>query len=227
MTAMPQMVALFNGVGGGAVALIAWVEYRNHFGGDFALKVGDPVAVCGDRRLDLVLGLEHRVRQAPGDPPRPPDQAPRAGVHQSRAAADRGRIGGRARRRHPLAGPVHPRDPRHGRRPRQHGRAADRRRRHAGRDLAAERVHRSVGGRDRYRARQHGDDRRRDDRRRLGLDPHQPDGQGDEPIGAGDRRRRLRRRRRRAGRRCGRGWHGPLDHAPRTSRSSSRTRARS
>jgi H+-translocating NAD(P) transhydrogenase subunit beta len=26
---MPQMVALFNGVGGGAVALIAWVEFRN------------------------------------------------------------------------------------------------------------------------------------------------------------------------------------------------------
>src|SRR5579884_1620475 len=32
MTAMPQMVAIFNGVGGGAVALIAWVEYRHHFG---------------------------------------------------------------------------------------------------------------------------------------------------------------------------------------------------
>jgi H+-translocating NAD(P) transhydrogenase subunit beta len=32
MTAMPQMVALFNGVGGGAVALIAWVEFR-HSGG--------------------------------------------------------------------------------------------------------------------------------------------------------------------------------------------------
>jgi H+-translocating NAD(P) transhydrogenase subunit beta len=30
MTAMPQMVALFNGVGGGAVALIAWVEFRNY-----------------------------------------------------------------------------------------------------------------------------------------------------------------------------------------------------
>src|SRR6188508_363104 len=28
MTAMPQMVALFNGVGGGAVALISIVEYR-------------------------------------------------------------------------------------------------------------------------------------------------------------------------------------------------------
>jgi len=29
MTAMPQMVALFNGVGGGAVALVAWAEFRN------------------------------------------------------------------------------------------------------------------------------------------------------------------------------------------------------
>jgi NAD(P) transhydrogenase subunit beta len=38
MTAMPQMVAIFNGVGGGAVALIAWVEYRHHFGGDWAFK---------------------------------------------------------------------------------------------------------------------------------------------------------------------------------------------
>src|SRR5579884_4169408 len=38
MTAMPQMVAIFNGVGGGAVALIAWVEYRHHFGGHFAFK---------------------------------------------------------------------------------------------------------------------------------------------------------------------------------------------
>ena len=30
MTAMPQMVALFNGVGGGAVAIISWVEFRSH-----------------------------------------------------------------------------------------------------------------------------------------------------------------------------------------------------
>ncbi len=42
MTAMPQMVALFNGVGGGAVAIIAWIEYRHHFGGDWALKVEIP-----------------------------------------------------------------------------------------------------------------------------------------------------------------------------------------
>jgi NAD(P) transhydrogenase subunit beta len=34
MTAMPQMVALFNGVGGGAVALIAWAEYRRRFPAD-------------------------------------------------------------------------------------------------------------------------------------------------------------------------------------------------
>ena len=32
MTAMPQMVALFNGVGGGAVALTAWVEFRESGG---------------------------------------------------------------------------------------------------------------------------------------------------------------------------------------------------
>jgi NAD(P) transhydrogenase subunit beta len=32
MTQMPQMVALFNGVGGGAVALIAWVEFRQSGG---------------------------------------------------------------------------------------------------------------------------------------------------------------------------------------------------
>ena len=29
MTQMPQMVALYNGVGGGAVALIAWSEFRH------------------------------------------------------------------------------------------------------------------------------------------------------------------------------------------------------
>src|SRR5579884_58129 len=38
MTAMPQMVAIFNGVGGGAVWLIAWVEYRHRFGGHYPLR---------------------------------------------------------------------------------------------------------------------------------------------------------------------------------------------
>ncbi len=40
MTAMPQMVALYNGVGGGAVALIAWSELRHgiSLGGDIPLE---------------------------------------------------------------------------------------------------------------------------------------------------------------------------------------------
>jgi H+-translocating NAD(P) transhydrogenase subunit beta len=42
MTAMPQMVALFNGVGGGAVALISWVEFRHQGStyGSHTLEVG-------------------------------------------------------------------------------------------------------------------------------------------------------------------------------------------
>jgi proton-translocating NAD(P)+ transhydrogenase subunit beta len=45
MTAMPQMVALFNGVGGGAVALISWAEYREalHFGGNPELETLIPI----------------------------------------------------------------------------------------------------------------------------------------------------------------------------------------
>ncbi|HEU0023178.1 MAG TPA: NAD(P)(+) transhydrogenase (Re/Si-specific) subunit beta, partial [Thermoleophilaceae bacterium] len=42
MTAMPQMVALFNGVGGGAVALIAWAEFRES-GGDLPTDVAIPL----------------------------------------------------------------------------------------------------------------------------------------------------------------------------------------
>jgi len=38
MTAMPQMVALFNGVGGGAVFLIAWAEFRRTGG-----YLGEPI----------------------------------------------------------------------------------------------------------------------------------------------------------------------------------------
>ena len=59
MTAMPQMVALFNGVGGGAVAIIAWVEFRWYgssygavtvkstgFGNGFAYHGGVPTYVA-------------------------------------------------------------------------------------------------------------------------------------------------------------------------------------
>jgi H+-translocating NAD(P) transhydrogenase subunit beta len=41
MTEMPQMVALYNGVGGGAVALIAWSEFRHETG--FELETFIPI----------------------------------------------------------------------------------------------------------------------------------------------------------------------------------------
>jgi proton-translocating NAD(P)+ transhydrogenase subunit beta len=45
MTQMPQMVALYNGVGGGAAALISWAEFRHRLdlGGDIPLDVLIPV----------------------------------------------------------------------------------------------------------------------------------------------------------------------------------------
>ncbi|EIE98045.1 NAD(P)(+) transhydrogenase (Re/Si-specific) subunit beta [Saccharomonospora glauca] len=51
MTAMPQMVALFNGVGGGAVALIAWVEFR-----DTAGYVGLPLYVAVASLFAALIG---------------------------------------------------------------------------------------------------------------------------------------------------------------------------
>jgi len=52
MTAMPQMVALYNGAGGGAVALIATVEFYAKSGGAFAL---DPV-VAVSLALSAIIG---------------------------------------------------------------------------------------------------------------------------------------------------------------------------
>ena len=205
MTAMPQMVALFNGVGGGAVFLISWAEFRLTDGFTGAADVHrDLLAVRGDRRLGLLLGLEHRVRQAPGNHPRPADHARRRRSRSSTCVLLR-------RSRSPPASTIAAGD--HSEAlfigmllvrgaARQRRRAADRRRRHAGRDLAAERLHRPLGGGDRDRAEQPRADRRGHDRRRLRLDPHEPDGGRDEPLDPGDRRRRLRRRRRGRGRRA-------------------------
>ena len=49
MTEMPQMVALYNGVGGGAVALIAWSEIRHgiHLGGAMPLQELIPTLFAG------------------------------------------------------------------------------------------------------------------------------------------------------------------------------------
>ncbi|MHA6617555.1 NAD(P)(+) transhydrogenase (Re/Si-specific) subunit beta [Pseudonocardia sp. DLS-67] len=51
MTAMPQMVALFNGVGGGAVALIAWSEFRSTEG--FS---GEPTHVVVASMFAAIIG---------------------------------------------------------------------------------------------------------------------------------------------------------------------------
>jgi NAD(P) transhydrogenase subunit beta len=51
MTAMPQMVALFNGVGGGAVALIAWVEFNSTAG-----FIGEPEYVMVASLFGAIVG---------------------------------------------------------------------------------------------------------------------------------------------------------------------------
>ena len=45
MTQMPQMVALYNGVGGGAAALISWAEFRHRLelGGEIPLDIMIPI----------------------------------------------------------------------------------------------------------------------------------------------------------------------------------------
>jgi proton-translocating NAD(P)+ transhydrogenase subunit beta len=79
MTAMPQMVALFNGVGGGAVALIAWVEYRHQFGGSYALRVEIPslfAAIIGSISFwgsNIAFGKLQEI--LPGRPIKLPGQA--------------------------------------------------------------------------------------------------------------------------------------------------------
>jgi H+-translocating NAD(P) transhydrogenase subunit beta len=45
MTAMPQMVALFNGVGGGAAALVSWAEFHNRAPDPGSLKLDISIAI--------------------------------------------------------------------------------------------------------------------------------------------------------------------------------------
>ena len=80
MTAMPQMVALFNGVGGGAAALIALAELHRILPepGRPTIDIGVAIALSGADRRDLVLGLDDRVREAPGADRRTPDHVSRA-----------------------------------------------------------------------------------------------------------------------------------------------------
>ena len=154
MTAMPQMVALFNGVGGGAAALIAAAEFHRlaplprDLAGDVVVGIMFS-ALIGSISL---LGEHGRVREAPGAPARAAARLP-GPEHRERAALRRHRSAAAVRRGDRprtqiwlVAAP--------GRRAhlRRHARPADRRRGHAGRHLVPERVHRARGRRDRLRA---------------------------------------------------------------------------
>ena len=69
MTQMPQMVALFNGVGGGAAALVALLELEHwstaRRGRDRRVRPGRH-RLHDLRRLGVVLRLDGHLRQAPG-----------------------------------------------------------------------------------------------------------------------------------------------------------------
>ncbi len=176
----------------------------------------------GDR-LGLLLGIEHRLRQASGPDP---DQAARGAGSAGDQRPAGGRDPGRLRRprdqqRRPVAGPLH-RDPDRRRDPRQSRRAADRRRRHAGRDLAAERLHRPLRRRRGICAGERRPDRRRHPGRLLGNDPDDGDGDGDEPLRQQHPLLRLRRRPGGDGRQT-RSSDRTSRSAPRTRRSSSPT----
>ena len=200
MTDMPQMIALYNGMGGGAAASIAAVElYR---GGAGVARDQHARSRRRPHRRHFLQRQPDRVRQAAGaDPPlaallgsaaaQSRDPARRAGARH----ADR--LGHRCR-------------PRHG-----HGAVralaaaradddlADRRRRHAGRDLALQRAHRSSGRIRGLRARQRRDDHRGHGR---GLGRHAADaadGQGHESFARQRAVLGLRRYRRRDHRRRG------------------------
>ena len=77
MTAMPQMVALFNGVGGGAAALVALAEFHAH-DGVLAWDEGLSDRALRAHRLDLVRRLARRLREAAGARQRPADRRSRA-----------------------------------------------------------------------------------------------------------------------------------------------------
>ena len=97
MTAMPQMVALFNGVGGGAVALIAWAEFRDS-GATCPTDVIIPLvfaAIVGSISFwgsNIAFGKLQEI--LPGRPIQLPGQQ----FDQRRAAGRGGRVRGRRSR---------------------------------------------------------------------------------------------------------------------------------
>ncbi len=79
MTAMPQMVALFNGVGGGGAALIALAEYHRIAPEPGRAALAETIAIALSLVIgcNLVLRLAGRLREAAGADRRPPDHLSR------------------------------------------------------------------------------------------------------------------------------------------------------
>ena len=88
MTAMPQMVALFNGVGGGAAALIALAEFHRILARAWRRRrsTSRSRSCLGADRRDLVLRLDGRVREAAGADRRPADHVPGPAGRQRRSS---------------------------------------------------------------------------------------------------------------------------------------------
>ncbi|EUA53836.1 NAD(P) transhydrogenase beta subunit [Mycobacterium intracellulare 1956] len=208
MTAMPQLVAFFNGVGGGTVALIALSEFIETQGfSAFQHGESPTVHIVVASLFAAVIGsisfwgsiiafgkLQEIISGAPIGFGRA--QQPVNLLLLVAAVAAAVVVGVARPSRHRRGVPVvDDRAAGRGRRAGPDGGAAHRRRRHAGRHLAAQRDDGVVCRGRRSGAEQHRDDRGRHDRRRVRLDPDQPDGQGHEPLDPRDRRRRLRRRR--------------------------------
>ena len=153
MTAMPQLVSMFNAVGGGAAALVAVYEYIHDesapggvLGTTSVFTVLDVIIgsvtftgslIAAGKLQGLITGNPDRLQGRPGAQHRARgDRRRHRRVHVHHRVA--------ARAAHPGARLA---------RVRGHDGAADRRRGHAGRDLAAQRVHRHGGGHGRLRRR--------------------------------------------------------------------------
>ena len=203
MTAMPQLVSMFNAVGGGAAALVGVHDY---------MTAGATVSASTSvtTLLDVIIGavtfsgsiiaagkLQGVINSAPVTFPgaRLVNLLLAVVAVGLRRVPDRRAEHGAAQHRHRRGPGVRGVDG-----------DADRRRRHARRHLAAERVHRHRGRDGRVRHRELGADHRRRARRRVRRHPDQADGRRDEPLDPEHHRGRFRhrrcggRRRRRAGR---------------------------
>ena len=198
MTSMPQMVALYNGMGGGAAGAIAAVElFGNKAQGVTQLVVTligaliGAVSLSGSliawAKLDGVIKQPLRVRgQQVFNGAGHAGDARRRRLHRLRGAERRGTADRHAasdlavfRLRAAL---------------RRSDDAADRRRRHAGRDLDLQRLHGSGGRPRRVRAAEPGSDDRRHGGRRRRHAADAADGEGHEPLGQQCAVHELRRR---------------------------------